>query len=256
MATVISPFRCSLTRPPHDTLTAVATDPAGNNSHGSSATAPTIVDTTAPAAPENVLVAVDGTSVSGSAEPGSTVHIKDSEGNDLGEAMADINGNFTVALTPALTDGETVEASATDSSGNTGPGTTATAPDLTAPPAPVITQITDDVAGNIGAIANGGLTNDDKPQINGTAAAGSLVKIYDNGTLLTTVTADGDGNWSWTPTAALAQGSHTLSFTASDASNNTSGSTTSSLFVDSVAPTTPTITLVNDDVGSIKQRGE
>lgn len=234
-----------------DTLTAVATDPAGNNSPGTSATAPTIVDTTAPAAPENVLVAVDGTSVSGTAEPGSTVHIKDSEGNDLGEAMADINGNFTVALTPALTDGETVEASATDSSGNTGPGTTATAPDLTAPPAPVITQITDDVAGNIGAISNGGLTNDDKPQINGTAAAGSLVKIYDNGTLLTTVTADGDGNWSWTPTAALAQGSHTLSFTASDASNNTSGSTTWSLFVDSVAPTAPTITLVNDDVGSI-----
>lgn len=188
-----------------DTLTAVATDPAGNNSPGSSATAPTIADTTAPAAPENVLVAVDGTSVSGSAEPGSTVHIKDSEGNDLGEAMADINGNFTVALTPALTDGETVEASATDSSGNTGPGTTATAPDLTAPPAPVITQITDDVAGNIGAITNGGLTNDDKPQISGTAAAGSLVKIYDNGTLLTTVTADGDGNWSWTPTAALTQ---------------------------------------------------
>lgn len=165
--------------------------------------------------------------------------------------MADINGNFTVALTPALTDGETVEASATDSSGNTGPGTTATAPDLTAPPAPVITQITDDVAGNIGAIANGGLTNDDKPQINGTAAAGSLVKIYDNGTLLTTVTADGDGNWSWTPTTALTQGSHTLSFTASDASNNTSGSTIWSLFVDSVAPTAPTITLVNDDVGSI-----
>ncbi|MFG3825913.1 Ig-like domain-containing protein, partial [Escherichia coli] len=76
-----------------ETLTATATDNAGNTSAGSNVIAP---DTTAPAAPENVLVAENGTSVSGTAEPGSTVTITDSSGNKLGDAQADGDGNFTV----------------------------------------------------------------------------------------------------------------------------------------------------------------
>lgn len=95
------------------------------------------------------------------------------------------------------------------------------------------------------------MTNDDKPKIEGTAEANSQVKIYDNGNLLATVTADLNGNWSYTPTTALAQGAHVFTVTATDAASNTSSATSWKIIVDSIAPTVPAITLINDDVGSI-----
>ncbi|WP_241576899.1 Ig-like domain-containing protein, partial [Rosenbergiella collisarenosi] len=65
------------------TLSATATDAAGNTSSAASATAP---DTTAPAAPTDVVVSDDGVTVTGKAEAGSTVAIKDASGTTLGSA--------------------------------------------------------------------------------------------------------------------------------------------------------------------------
>ncbi|WP_235805804.1 Ig-like domain-containing protein, partial [Ligilactobacillus equi] len=39
-----------------------------------------------------------GTAVTGKATPGSTVEVKDQDGNVLGTAQADKNGNFTVPV--------------------------------------------------------------------------------------------------------------------------------------------------------------
>ncbi|MGE9627616.1 Ig-like domain-containing protein, partial [Escherichia coli] len=85
-------------------------------------------------------------------------------------------------------------------------------------------------------------TNDDKPKIEGKAEAGSQVKIYDNGTLLTTITADINGNWNYTPTSALGQGAHVFTVTATDAANNTSAAASWKIIVDSIAPSVPVIT--------------
>ncbi|MFF6528217.1 Ig-like domain-containing protein, partial [Pseudomonas aeruginosa] len=52
------------------------------------------------------------------------------------------------------------------------------------------------------------------------------------------VTADGSGNWSFTPTTPLPNGT-VVNATATDASGNTSAG--SSVTVDSVAPATPVI---------------
>ena len=101
-----------------------------------------------------------------------------------------------------------------------------------------------------GPLDNGDVTNDSKPKLEGTAEAGSQVKIYDNGTLLTTITADINGNWNYTPTSALGQGAHVFTVTATDAANNTSGAASWKIIVDTIAPTVPVITLVNADVGS------
>lgn len=98
---------------------------------------------------------------------------------------------------------------------------------------------------------NGDVTNDSKPKLEGTAEAGSQVKIYDNGTLLTTVVADINGNWNYTPVSALSEGAHIFTVTATDAANNTSSAASWKIIVDTITPTVPVITLVNDDVGSI-----
>ncbi|WP_241576877.1 Ig-like domain-containing protein, partial [Rosenbergiella collisarenosi] len=74
------------------TLSVTATDTAGNPSSVATTTAP---DTTAPAAPTDVVVSHDGVTVTGKAEAGSTVAIKDADGNTLGSATVAADGSFT-----------------------------------------------------------------------------------------------------------------------------------------------------------------
>ena len=229
-------------------LVANATDAAGNTSGNSAITAP---DTTAPDAPTGVTVAGDGGSVSGHAEAGSTVTVKDSNGIQIGTGQADSGGNFTVSITPSKMNGETVKVTATDSSNNESQPTSAVAPDITAPGTPIITAVTDDQPMYQGPLNNGDVTNDSKPKLEGTAEAGSQVKIYDNGTLLTTVVADINGNWNYTPVSALSEGAHIFTVTSTDAANNTSSAASWKIIVDTIAPTVPVITLVNDNVGTI-----
>ncbi|WP_241576833.1 Ig-like domain-containing protein, partial [Rosenbergiella collisarenosi] len=123
------------------TVSATATDAAGNTSSAASATAP---DTTAPAAPTDIVVSDDGVTVTGKAEAGSTVAIKDAAGNTLGSAPVATDGTFTAILEPAQTNGQTLSATATDAAGNTSSAASATAPDTTAPAAPTDVVVSDD----------------------------------------------------------------------------------------------------------------
>ena len=66
------------------------------------------------------------------------------------------------------------------------------------------------------------ITNDNTLTLTGTAEAGSTVKLYDGATLLGNAIASGTGAWSYT-TAALANGGHNLTATATDAAGNTGG---------------------------------
>ncbi|WP_412770604.1 Ig-like domain-containing protein, partial [Ralstonia solanacearum] len=44
----------------------------------------------------------------------------------------------------------------------------------------------------------------------GTAEANSTISVFDGTTLLGTTTADASGNWTFTPSTALTDGSHSL----------------------------------------------
>ncbi|MFB0713568.1 BapA/Bap/LapF family large adhesin [Buttiauxella noackiae] len=229
-------------------LLVTAADAAHNTSPSATVVAQ---DHTAPDAPTNLHVNEEGTVVTGSAEPGSTVKVTDANNVELGSGTAGGDGTFTVSITPPQTNGEILGVSATDNAGNLGPKAPVDAPDTTAPLVPVITHVIDDVTAHTGDLTNGQTTNDGKPEIQGTAEEGSTVKIYDNGVFLGSTIAGAGGVWSYTPTTALGQGLHNLTATATDAANNTSPSASFSVVVDTIAPQAPAITLVNDDASPI-----
>ncbi|WP_241651127.1 Ig-like domain-containing protein, partial [Rosenbergiella nectarea] len=66
-------------------------DAVGNMSSAKTITAP---DTTAPTEPSGVQLSDDGKTVTGKGEAGSTVTVKDAEGNTLGSATVGSDGTF------------------------------------------------------------------------------------------------------------------------------------------------------------------
>ncbi|NEU07291.1 hypothetical protein GZH53_03100, partial [Flavihumibacter sp. R14] len=101
--------------------------------------------------------------------------------------------------------------------------------DTTPPAAPLITSP-----------ANGGLLNDNTPSYSGTAESSSTVTVIVDGSTIGNTTANGTGNWSFTPVIPLADGPHTLRATATDLAGNTgSGSSTNTFIVDTTPPAAP-----------------
>ncbi|WP_121343582.1 Ig-like domain-containing protein [Pseudomonas aeruginosa] len=210
-------FTPSTPLPNGTVVNATATDPSGNASSPASVT----VDAVAPATP--VVNPSNGTTLSGTAEPGATVTLTDGNGNPIGQVTADGSGNWSFTPTTPLPNGTVVNATATDASGNTSAGSSVTV-DSVAPATPVLNP------------SNG-------TTLSGTAEPGSSVTLTDgNGNPIGQVTADGSGNWSFTPSTPLADGT-VVNATATDPAGNTSGQ--GSTTVDGVAPTTPTVNLSN-----------
>ncbi|MTD38484.1 hypothetical protein GIX45_07570 [Erwinia sp. CPCC 100877] len=189
----------------------------------------------------------------GTAEANSVVTVY-VDGNASGTAKVDASGNWSFTPASDLTNGDhSFTASATDVAGNTSAQTPAwnVTVDTVAPDAPSIVSVVDNVAGIIGNIISGGLTNDARPLLNGTAEANSVVTVYVDGNVSGSVKADASGNWSFSPASALADGYHNFTATATDAAGNTSAHTAAwNVNVDTLVAT-PTITTVMDDVGSI-----
>ncbi|MCW0447759.1 Ig-like domain-containing protein [Xanthomonas sacchari] len=194
-------------------ITAVATDAAGN----ASPPATTTVDALAPAAP--ALQPSDGSAIVGTAEAGATVTVTDGNGTVIGQTTADGAGNWSITPGTALPDGTVVNVVATDAAGNVSPPASLTV-DALAPAAPVLQP------------SNGTV-------IVGTAEAGATVTVTDgNGTLIGQTTADGAGNWSVTPGAALPDGT-VVNAVATDATGNVSPPATTT--VDALAPAAPVL---------------
>ena len=67
----------------------------------------------------------------GTSEAGSTVTVKGSDGKLLGTTVTNATGNYAVDLIPALTNGEVVNITATNTAGNESTATQVTADDTT-----------------------------------------------------------------------------------------------------------------------------
>ncbi|VDZ75424.1 adhesin for cattle intestine colonization [Atlantibacter hermannii] len=241
------------------TFTVDVTDPAGNTSPATSAGTITI-DTSTPAVAENVIISsndqpiADGAStkdntptLSGEAEPGSTVVIYDN-GTEIGTVTADENGNWSFTPATALDDGEhTFTVEVTDPAGNTSPSTSAGTITIDTTDPAAASEVT--LSGDDQPLADGASTKDTTPTVSGEAEPGSTVAIYDNGTEIGTVTADADGNWSFTPATALDDGEHTFTVDVTDPAGNTSPSTSAgTITIDTTAPAAASeVTLSGDN---------
>jgi hypothetical protein len=122
----------------------------------------------------------------------------------------------------------------------------ATVEDAGLPPAtPAFTSFSTDTG-----LAGDSITADNQPTLRGTADAGVTVTVFSGGVALGSVAADGSGAWALTLATPLADGPHSFTAQATDASGLTSAiSAPVGLTVDTTAPAAPVITGVMDDTG-------
>lgn len=200
--------------------TIIVVDAAGNQSTPLNISAGT--DNTAPVTP-TASINIDGTEVSGSAEIGAKITIKNSAGNTLGTATVGDDGRYTVKLSSAITDNNIVQVTATDTSGNISKSTQVVGKkDTIAPSAPTLTTVYDDRETTKLTIKQGESTKDSTPSFEGKGEANATITIYKNGVAVATVKADTSGKWLYTPESNLAAGKYSYSFTQTDLAGNTS----------------------------------
>ncbi|CAG9169878.1 Ig-like domain-containing protein [Cupriavidus pampae] len=229
------------------------------------------IDTTVPGAATNLTVVDDeGTQTgvlannattddsrptfSGRAEAGSTVEISDNN-VQIGEAIVDSGGSWSFSPASPLADGShTFTTVVRDLAGN---ASLATAPlRVTVDTTAVVVQIgvvNDDIGAVRGTLAPNAVTDDTRPEFQGTGKSGSTITVFDGSTSLGTTTVDGSGKWTFTPSGELGQGSHSITATARDLAGNVSAPTPAFAFtIDTSAPLASSITGVTDDVGAVK----
>ncbi|MBK0004876.1 Ig-like domain-containing protein, partial [Erwinia sp. S38] len=69
---------------------------------------------------DDLEVAADGLSITGTGEPGAAITVRDADGNVISVpgAVVGEDGNFTVTLSTPQTNGETLSVTQTDEAGN------------------------------------------------------------------------------------------------------------------------------------------
>ncbi|MBK1519113.1 Ig-like domain-containing protein [Enterobacter ludwigii] len=249
----------------------VITDPAGNTSEPSDPIG-FIVDTTPPVKPtidtvfddagqqtgylQNGDITDDSTpTFAGSAEENSLVYII-VNGREVASVRATDEGTWTWTPPLGLANGHyDVKVVAEDKAGLRSAPSDAFSFDLLAggiPTAPAITDVIDDVESHVGTVQNGGITNDDRPVITGTAQDGTTVYLYDgaNPNPIGSAVVTG-GRWTIEFDSALAQGEHRFRAVAEDVTGNRSPETGEwVIIVDSVAPGEAADVELWDDFGT------
>ncbi|MDT2527945.1 Ig-like domain-containing protein [Lactococcus petauri] len=213
-------------------INATATDTAGNVSAPTAGKTPADADTTAPDAPVITGVtgnSTDGYTVTGTAEAGSKVEIKDSTGAVIGTATADGSGNYSVSLPASVGPNADITATATDASGNVSAPTAGKTPadpkDTTAPDSPKVTDVTKNPDGGY--------------DVGGTAEPGSTVTITDgNGNVVGSGKTDDSGHFHITLPAGSVKPGDVLNITATDAAGNESAPSHFQIPSNTVVPVT------------------
>ncbi|MDU4492291.1 MAG: Ig-like domain-containing protein [Staphylococcus warneri] len=220
-----------------ETLPVTSTDKDGNQSEPASTV---VTDTTAPSVPTVNPVTSNDKTITGKAEPGSTVTVTFPDGS-TSTGKADQDGNYVIDI-PANEDlkgGETLPVTSTDKDGNTSEPATTVVTDTTAPEAPTVNPVTSD-----------------DTQITGKAEPNSTVTVtFPDGTTASGTT-DADGNYVIDiPANEDLKGGETLPVTATDKDGNTSDKTTT-VVTDTTAPTVPTINPVTSEDKTITGKAE
>lgn len=127
--------------------------------------------------------------------------------------------------------------------------------DTTAPNKPEILRVIDDQGAQQGWLTPGARTDDTRPAFSGRAEAGSVVHLYDGGTLIGSAIADSTGGWEITPVQELQEGDHAFTVTSTDGRGHVStvsNTFTMTIGTDAPAPLpgTAVITHAEDNAGT------
>ncbi|WP_147445693.1 Ig-like domain-containing protein [Corallococcus aberystwythensis] len=211
-----------------NTVTAVSTDAAGNQSTPDSSTF--TVDLTVPTVA--ISTPADGTSVNtgtvtvtGTTTNATSVTLT-FDGTSLGSIPVDGSGNWSYTLPGTLNEGEyTVTAVSVNGAGTTSATATSTfTVDLTAPTVAISTP------------ADGSTVGTDRVTVTGTSTGATSVTLTYNGNNYGPTPVDGSGNWSYQLPLSLPEGSITVTATATDAAGNQSPPDDTTFTVDLTTP--------------------
>ncbi len=106
---------------------------------------------------------------------------------------------------------------------------------------PSITGLIDNFGGLDAVIPANGTTDNKQPVLSGTGKIGSVVNLYEDGSLIGSATVGNDGTWRVQPAQPLADGKHNIYVTQTDASSTSEPSPHVAFFIDTVTP--PLLTL-------------
>lgn len=176
-----------------------------------------------------------------------------------GSVIADGNGKWTFTPGTDLADGmHQFHIIATDAAGNASGKSDSWDIEVdTTIAAPVIKGIRDDIGSIRGDLNSGDYTDDNRPELWGTAKANSIVTIFDGAIIIGSVKANASGEWSFIPPRELADGTHTFTAQAKDQTGNTSGSSNSwSIIVDTIPPDAPDIDFELSSTSLLMLNGE
>ncbi|EGO8564877.1 cell surface protein [Enterococcus faecalis] len=196
----------------NQTLSVVAKNASGMESQPATATTP--ADVTAPTVDNITGNSGSGYEITGTADPNTTIEVRDPAGAVIGTGTSDANGDFTVTLPTGTTNpGDTLTVIGKDNAGNESQPTEVLVPADATVTAPTVTGVTgNSVAGY---------------QVTGTADPNATIEIRDaDGNVIATGTADGTGSFAVNLPAGTANANETLTALAKDPAGNTSTPTT------------------------------
>ena len=196
----------------NQTLSVVAKNASGTESQPATATTP--ADVTAPTVDNITGNSGTGYEITGTADPNTTIEVRDPAGAVIGTGTSDTNGDFTVTLPTGTTNpGDTLTVIGKDNEGNESQPTEVLVPADATVTAPTVTGVTgNSIAGY---------------QVTGTADPNATIEIRDaDGNVIATGTADGTGSFAVNLPAGTANANETLTALAKDPAGNTSTPTT------------------------------
>ena len=196
----------------NQTLSVVAKNASGTESQPATATTP--ADVTAPTVDNITGNSGSGYEITGTADPNTTIEVRDPSGAVIGTGTSDANGDFTVTLPTGTTNpGDTLTVIGKDNAGNESQPTEVLVPADATVTAPTVTGVTgNSVAGY---------------QVTGTADPNATIEIRDaDGNVIAIGTADGTGSFAVNLPAGTANANETLTALAKDPAGNTSTPTT------------------------------
>lgn len=202
-----------------DQIQIVQVDVAGNKSVPYKHPA-IIIDNVAPEAATDLVVSLNGLTLTGKAEPNIKIEVKNADGEIIGEGVVSAGGNFSVTLDPAQKNGETLTVFVKDYAGHVSPDAKVIAGDLTPPAAAKDLLIADNGLqlsgkGEFGAyvtvrnaqgiiVGSGRINDENEADPNSSGFTVQLDSAFKNGERLSVTLHDEKQNYS-TPASVNAQ---------------------------------------------------